>query len=404
MQLRHALSRAKFSKIKVNYFDILQIDSDASNLEIQRAFNKGTKLYHPDLNNGDNTKFMLIKEAYKTLMDAKKKRLHIQYKLSLQEIYDFEEGYFDVSRFDLFWEFKGGFDSNEYMFRQFQEFFRTNEEDLNHKFYYKHDNKKLQGQNISAEINLKFNEAINGCTKTINFESLLKCSSCRGNGKKTINKSSLHNDCEICLGNFKHNYKLHNLNIQLECNEHGYEKCSKCSGEGLILTKKDYKVKVPPGVSNKFIIEGMGGYSSLFSKRGDLEVYVNIEGHKNISRVEDDLVIFKEISPVKAYFGGEVMVSVLDKVLSVNLPSIEKWDEEMYYKKRVSGYGVYNSETKNQGDLEIVFKVVIPKSLSPKVNDLYLEFCDVKEKKDYKEPLTISKEDEYLQSLSNLWG
>jgi DnaJ-class molecular chaperone len=55
-----------------NYYDILNINSNASNSEIKRSFRKLARKHHPDFN-GDAEKFKEINEAYNTLSNSNKK-------------------------------------------------------------------------------------------------------------------------------------------------------------------------------------------------------------------------------------------------------------------------------------------------------------------------------------------
>ena len=60
-----------------NYYSVLEIESDASQEEITRAYYSLSKKYHPDLNMDNpesaEKKFLLVCEAYKILTDAKKR-------------------------------------------------------------------------------------------------------------------------------------------------------------------------------------------------------------------------------------------------------------------------------------------------------------------------------------------
>nr|MBI1230304.1 DnaJ domain-containing protein [Cytophagales bacterium] len=59
-----------------NYYDILEIPSSSSLLDIKKAFRKQAVKYHPDKHFGDDyftNKFIEIKEAYDTLSDQNKK-------------------------------------------------------------------------------------------------------------------------------------------------------------------------------------------------------------------------------------------------------------------------------------------------------------------------------------------
>lgn len=57
-----------------NYYTTLGVDEKASVEEIKKAFRKLSLKYHPDKNNGDDTMFKEINEAYSVLGDNDKRR------------------------------------------------------------------------------------------------------------------------------------------------------------------------------------------------------------------------------------------------------------------------------------------------------------------------------------------
>jgi|JI8StandDraft_1071087.scaffolds.fasta_scaffold52299_2 curved DNA-binding protein CbpA len=67
---------------KQNYYDILEISRNASQLEISNAFREMAKKYHPDKHNGNPLsdlalrEFQKIQEAYATLSDASKRSIY----------------------------------------------------------------------------------------------------------------------------------------------------------------------------------------------------------------------------------------------------------------------------------------------------------------------------------------
>lgn len=60
-------------KNKKDYYKILGLDKKATKDEIKKAYKKLALKYHPDRNNGDESKFKEITEAYETLSDSQKR-------------------------------------------------------------------------------------------------------------------------------------------------------------------------------------------------------------------------------------------------------------------------------------------------------------------------------------------
>ena len=63
----------------MDYYQILELNDDCSKDEIRKNYRSLSLIYHPDKNNGDDTYFKKINEAYEVLYDdEKRKRYNIQ--------------------------------------------------------------------------------------------------------------------------------------------------------------------------------------------------------------------------------------------------------------------------------------------------------------------------------------
>lgn len=58
-----------------DYYTILELTKDCKKIDIKKNFRKLSLKYHPD-KNGDNEKFLKIKEAYDVLYDDEKRKLY----------------------------------------------------------------------------------------------------------------------------------------------------------------------------------------------------------------------------------------------------------------------------------------------------------------------------------------
>lgn len=79
-----------------NFYEILGINNNASELEIKKAFKKRSKETHPDLNNSDDALFKEVKEAYDFLSDPVKRKDYDEFGIiDLDTVYrDYFNDYF----------------------------------------------------------------------------------------------------------------------------------------------------------------------------------------------------------------------------------------------------------------------------------------------------------------------
>ncbi len=76
----------------MNYYEILEIDKNATSKEIKKHYYNLAKKYHPDKNSGNNLdceKFKQLSEAYSTLSNPKKRYLYdLKIKLNIDDSFD----------------------------------------------------------------------------------------------------------------------------------------------------------------------------------------------------------------------------------------------------------------------------------------------------------------------------
>jgi len=57
-----------------DYYKILEVDKECGKEDIKKSYRKMALKYHPDKNNGDDSKFKELSEAYEILSDENKRR------------------------------------------------------------------------------------------------------------------------------------------------------------------------------------------------------------------------------------------------------------------------------------------------------------------------------------------
>lgn len=142
----------------MNYYEILELDTNASAEDIKKSYRKLAMKYHPDRNDGNKNaeeKFKRINEAYITLSDPAKKQ---EYDFSLKNGFN-QTGFNQQPPHN---------DMHEFFNHSFEEMFRN--------FGFQHGFQQNRIQTLVVTLN--FWEAALGCEKTYEFNLNTK------NGKK----------------------------------------------------------------------------------------------------------------------------------------------------------------------------------------------------------------------------
>lgn len=85
----------------LDYYKILEVDKNASQEDIKKAYRKLARKYHPDLNPNDKeaeTRFKEINEANEVLSDPEKKKKYDQYGMDWKHAEGFEKASYKQSR------------------------------------------------------------------------------------------------------------------------------------------------------------------------------------------------------------------------------------------------------------------------------------------------------------------
>jgi len=153
---------------KKDYYKVLGVNESASQDEIKKAYRKLARKYHPDVNPGDKVaeeKFKEISEAYEVLSDPEKRKQYDQF------------GTFDFNGSGF-----GGFNEGNYKSYTFTGDggdFSKIFEDLFGRSYSRQSsgshfdfggNFAQKGENLEAEIEVDFEDTINGGEKYINLQ------------------------------------------------------------------------------------------------------------------------------------------------------------------------------------------------------------------------------------------
>lgn len=312
-----------------DYYKLLGVGREASQKEIQSAYRKLARKYHPDVNKAADAdeKFKEINEAYEVLKDPEKRKLYDQLGPNWKAGQDFtpppgwdssgfgrggQRTYYstgDQGDFSDFFETmfgRGGFGG----FGGFDGFTTGRKAGR--------DGWSMKGEDREAEINITLEEAYHGGSKKIQFQVAERQSDGRVN-----------------------------------------------------RVTKDYNVKIPKGITEGKIIrlKGQGSPGSGGGPAGDLFLKVQILPHKTYKIEGDNLVTEIKLAPWEAILGSKLEVPTLDGRIKMSIPPGTQTDQRF----RLRGKGMPTGTDK--GDLYVVAKIVVPTSINSEEQGLIEEWA-----------------------------
>lgn len=323
-----------------DYYKILNVNKDATQDEIKKAFRKLARKYHPDLNPGDKSaeeKFKEINEAYAVLSDPQKRS-------------EYDSGGTTFEGFEGFknYNFKETFDFGDIFGDLFNSGFRAGEHDA-------------RGEDIYATMELSLEEAFSGVTKPINYTRTVTCSTCAGSGAEN------YKECDKCKGAGTTKGAKGFFRMAQTCSDcMGTGKkiisiCKKCAGRGKILHTETFNVKIPAGVDNGSVVKlrGKGNDGSGAGASGDLHIEIKIKDHPIFKRKGDDIYIQLPVTFGEAALGAKLEVPTIDAMTLMRLPAGTQSGQKL----KLSGKGFINPKSKKRGDEYVEIKIVIPKDI-----------------------------------------
>jgi molecular chaperone DnaJ len=340
----------------LSYYEILQIDQNADQTIIKKAYRRLAKEYHPDKNQGDKeaeTKFKFVNEAYQVLSDEQQRAIYDRYgKEGLQ------------GRGGRRSSGMGGFED---LGSIFEEMFggafggggqRRSRADM--------DKYPLD---MNVDMSISFNEAVFGCEKEVSYKYKSSCSNCKGTGAKDGKLST----CNQCQGKGQVYIRQGFMTFSQTCPACGgegskpSEKCGECNGNGFTEVKDSVKINVPKGIDNgnRLRVSGRGNIGKN-GRRGDLYVTFSVKADKHFIRRDNDVYIEIPVFFTQAITGDEITIPSLTGELKLQL-EVGTRDKQQF---RFKNEGIEDVHGHGKGDLVAQVNITYPKKLNDEQKEL----------------------------------
>lgn len=327
---------------KRDCYEVLGVSRDADEAAIKKAYRKLAKKYHPDTNVGNaqaEEKFKEINESYDIIGNPEKRKLYDKYGYMA-----FQEG-FDAKKAEEYEKYGGGFNGGFNPFEGHGGY--TSGGNGTYEFHFDGTNgggdiddilKNLfgggsgfgssgfgssgfsgasgfgggfnadrQGADAHADINISFDEAVNGCDKNITLQ---------GSDGRT----------------------------------------------------QSLRVHIPAGVDtgSKVRLKGKGGKGAGGAKDGDLFLNVNVGSKPGYDRKGLDIYTTINIPYTTAVLGGDAIVHTVTGDVSCKI----KEGTQSGSKIRLRGKGVPSMKNRNvRGDQYVTVQIQVPRNVSPRAKE-----------------------------------
>jgi len=344
---------------KSDYYQVLNVQKNASEDELKKAYRRLAMKYHPD-RNPDNKQaeeqFKEIKEAYEILSDPQKRAAYDQF------------GHAGVDATIGGGGFGGGgFSGFGDIGDIFESVFGGGSRSGGQRVY--------RGGDLRYDLSLSLEEVVTGTEVKIRIPTQVSCHTCNGSGAKPGSRPKA---CPRCGGQGQVRITQGFFSVQQTCpncrgtGEIIQSPCPKCHGKGRIQEHKSLSVKVPPGVDSgdRIRLSGEGEAGVNGGPPGDLYVQINVRPHSIFTREDNHLFCEVPISIVTASLGGELEAPTLNGRVMLKIPPETQTGKQF----RIRGKGVKPVRGGVTGDLHCRVVVETPVNLTSQQKEQLKEF------------------------------
>jgi len=347
---------------KRDYYEILEINRNASETEIKKAYRRLAIKYHPDKNPGDKEaeeQFKELSEAYAVLSDSQQRATYDQF------------GHAGLGG-------GGGFSSGGFNFggTPFEDLFGDIFGDIFGGGGGARRGRGRRGDDLRYNLTISFEEAAFGLETKVQVPRHQPCETCDGSGAAA---GTSPRTCTTCQGHGQVRYQQGFFSLTRPCPEcNGAGKvidspCKDCKGSGRIRKKKSISLKIPAGVETgtRLKLSGEGEAGSQGGPPGDLYVVITVAEHPIFQREGREVLCELPISFTQAALGCECEVPTLDGKVKMKIPAGTQSGKVL----KLAGKGIPSLQGYGRGDQLVIVRVETPSKLTARQKELLEEFA-----------------------------
>ncbi|MFX1516544.1 MAG: molecular chaperone DnaJ [Promethearchaeota archaeon] len=379
-------------KTKKDYYEVLGVSRDADLKTIKKAFRGLARKYHPDMKPDDpdaEEKFKEVAEAFEVLSDNDKRATYDRFGhagLSGTPFRDFSGISFD----DLF----GGFGIFDDLFSAFGGGSRARTSRP----------RARRGQDVRLNLEISFEEAMEGLQKKIKVPNWAQCPTCHGTKVKEGKTQKVCNTCQG-TGEIRRIQRsafgqIVNISTCPTCHGEGKTtpkgaECGTCEGVGKVKQFRTVSADIPPGVDTgmRVIIQGEGRPGELGGPAGDLYLVIMVDEHPFFRRNGSDILLEYPISFIDAILGTKVEVPTINGKETIKIDPGTEHGKIITLRNK----GAPHPNSSQRGDMHVGVVVKFPKKLSKTSKKVLSELERSIDKK-----YVFEGNDELLETLSSL--
>ena len=334
-------------------YGILGVDKNANEKEIKKAYRKLALKFHPD-RNPDNeaaeAKFKEISHAYEVLSNPEKKQNYDTYGTAdVHADPGFSSGPPRGNPFDIFDMFGDVFGQPQ---------------------SHRPRPQARRGKDLNVQLILSFHDAMFGCQKDVNVQTMGACRSCGATGSA----NGKLNRCQTCAGTGYITHRQAFMRVNSTCpgcygkGSIPDQACMPCGGNGQVPANEKIKVTIPPGVDSGMTLRvvGKGHLNQQGTHAGNLMVKIQVRPDSKFSREGKDIHSKAKMSFAIASLGGILEIETIYGKQTIKVkPGTQSGSTLRLRRKGVPGY-----QSRPTGHHYVHLNVTIPMKLTSNQKEL----------------------------------